>query len=106
MNDTIVIYRQAERAWPDGERSPEDFVAVVLHQKPFEPVQPNRAPDAGSDRTSYLGNRTRADAIAALVEHGRCRYRHQSGWRCVRSDEHRGPHRDEEVIPPTWPAEW
>lgn len=68
MNDTIVIYRQPARVWPDGERSREDFVAVVLHRKPFEPVQPNRAPDAGSDRSVYVGNRTRDEAIQVIED--------------------------------------
>lgn len=96
MNDTIVIYRQPGRVWPDGVVTREDFVAVVLHRKPFEPVQPNRAPDAGSDRTSYIGNRTRDEAIEQFAQHGRCRYRHQSGWRCVRDIEHGEPHRETE----------
>lgn len=69
MNDTIVLYRQPARVWPDGERSREDFVAVVLHRKPFEPVQPNRAPDAGSDRTVYVGNGTREQAIREIEDH-------------------------------------
>lgn len=69
MNDTIVIYRQPPVTWPDGMRSREDFVAVVLHRKPFEPVQPNRAPDAGSDRTVYVGNPSRERAIEVFEQH-------------------------------------
>lgn len=63
--DTIIVYRQPARVWPDGERSPEDFVAVVLHRVPF--ARPaNRYPVDGSDRTVYVGNVTREGALAHL----------------------------------------
>jgi hypothetical protein len=66
--DTIIVYRQPARTWHDGARSPEDFVAVVLHRIPF--ARPgNRYPVDGSDRTVYVGNRTRAAAIAHLTAH-------------------------------------
>lgn len=68
MNDTIVIYRQPARVWPDGERSREDFVAIVLHREPFEPVHPNRASDSKQDRTVYVGNPTRDEAIRWIEE--------------------------------------
>jgi hypothetical protein len=66
--DTIIVYRQPARTWPDGERSPLDFVAVVLHRVPF--ARPSgRYPVGGSDRTVYVGNATREGALAKLVAH-------------------------------------
>jgi hypothetical protein len=96
VNDTIVLYRQPELTWPDGMRSREQFVAVILHRKPFEPVQPNRAPDAGSDRTVYA-KPTREEAIRAFENHDpslwdRCGYTLQA-QRCTLADGHDGPHR-------------
>lgn len=96
MNDTIVIYREPAASYADGAYKPELFVTTILHRKPFEPVHPNRAPDAAQDRTVYVGNFTREQAIEAVVEHDewikRCRYRHVSGARCKRHEEHDGPH--------------
>jgi len=64
MNDTIVIYHQPARDWPDGERSREDFVAVILHRLPFDP---QRVGVDGSDRTIYVGNWTRDEAIEKIA---------------------------------------
>jgi hypothetical protein len=66
--DTLIVYRQRESApWPDGLRSPEDFVAVVLHRQPF--ARPHNRLPLGSDRTVYVSNGTRAEAIAKLAAH-------------------------------------
>jgi hypothetical protein len=66
--DTLILHRQPAQTWPDGERSPEDFVAIVLHRVPFERPA-NRYPVDGSDRTVYVGNRSRAEAIGKLAAH-------------------------------------
>lgn len=90
MNDTIVIYRQPERAWPDGMRSREDFVAVVLHR---QPLHPRPYPVEGSDRTVYVGNRTREHAIQAFDDHDRCPFKHvDTNQRCTLPAEHPGMH--------------
>jgi hypothetical protein len=96
MNDTIVIYRQPAITWPDGMISPEDFVAVVLHRQPFDP---GRVGVDGSDRSVYVKNRTRDEAIehfdCALPEPlaERCPYRHpDTDERCVLSAGHSGVH--------------
>jgi len=66
--DTVIVYRQPARRWPDGMRSPADFIAVVLHRVPF--ARPMRKfPIDGSDRTVYLNHRTRESAIADLAAH-------------------------------------
>lgn len=67
--DTLIVYRQRAVTWPDGQTSPEDFVAVVLHRLPNPREARGRALPLGSDRHVYLGNRTRAAAIAELAAH-------------------------------------
>jgi hypothetical protein len=54
MNDPIIIYREREKVYPDGQRNPGWWVAVVLHS----------SGDFG--RTSYVGNATRQAAIDCL----------------------------------------
>lgn len=68
MNDTIVVYRERAEQYHDAFK-PEYWVAVVLHRKPFEPVHPNRAPDAGQDRTVYAGLPNRSAAVSAYESH-------------------------------------
>ena len=65
--DTIILYRQLPSTWPDGLRSPEDFVAVVLHHVPH--ARPYGEIPLGSDRHVYIGNGSRAEAIRKLEEH-------------------------------------
>jgi hypothetical protein len=67
--DTIIVYHERERRWPDGMRSPEQFVAVVIERTPRAREARGRVLPLGSDRTVYVDNRTREAAIAKLVAH-------------------------------------
>jgi len=67
--DTIIVYHERSQLWPDGMRSPAQFVAVVLHRVPFARPEAARRLPLGSDRHVYVGNRTRDEAIAHLAAH-------------------------------------